>query len=771
MSCAQGVINLEVSPRRLAECGFRTLPHPYQLQGIQWLLAQEGKTLEERCSPTQSIILGDEMGLGKTPQILALCILSMHIDYAVQTQLGSIPNHCAWTHPILIVVPKPLMLQWKEEILKHTSIPEDEIYIYHGSERTVSQMPHNLSTVMARSQWMAQYLTKGFRFVITSYQTVVGDYLHHDPDLSDFLSLKSGRSRGSKTRKTRVSSSPNNDDADGPSSVDDENSYYHLDNSEGHPPSNEDWDANFLSKRGPLFHIRFNRIILDEAQLIRNINSKMSRAAIALRAQRRCVLSGTIFNNSSKDLCTEAIFLRQLPYNMQSWWTTTRPGFHQEIEKWRTQHLLRRTKSVLDGILPCKTIKWSNCKMSKYQQTTYDDLVRKSAVEFRNMRNATGKMRSVLCQHLLQWMHKLRQCCNDPMLLLGREATRPFSRLSHSPLSKTQTVCGLCKVETKQFDRLPCGHGICDDCTTAITSDATARATSTTNDESPINIDIECDLCSMPHCPKTKAILHHLGVFLEEDPTNQAVVISQWSTYIDLVEGALRDAGITHLRYDGDIVSHVERNDVVHRFQGVGAYVQKTRPRVLLLSLKAGGLGLNLTAGSLVILADMWFNPFIEDQAVDRCHRIGQEKPVTVQRLRVIPHRESTTQRTIEHYMTVLQNKKRRTGSYYLDTDLSEMTEEDTIPGEELQGIFADLIQTRNGDGDDDDGKGDEDDDGKGDPGDTEQPLQTDALITREVLEASTNESGDSNDSDGTILPQRKRKRRRIIEEDDDDEE
>ncbi|MFZ8406808.1 C-terminal helicase domain-containing protein, partial [Staphylococcus aureus] len=65
----------------------------------------------------------------------------------------------------------------------------------------------------------------------------------------------------------------------------------------------------------------------------------------------------------------------------------------------------------------------------------------------------------------------------------------------------------------------------------------------------------------------------------------------------------------------------------------VGDFQSETGPSVLLLSLKAGGTGLNLTAADHVFLMDPWWNPAAEDQAADRAHRIGQDKPVMVYRL------------------------------------------------------------------------------------------------------------------------------------------
>ena len=104
----------------------------------------------------------------------------------------------------------------------------------------------------------------------------------------------------------------------------------------------------------------------------------------------------------------------------------------------------------------------------------------------------------------------------------------------------------------------------------------------------------------------------------------------------------MASAGLAHLRLDG---STRDRGAVVDAFQREGG------PPVLLLSLKAGGTGLNLTAADHVFLLDPWWNPAAEDQAADRAHRIGQDKPVMVYRL--------VAKDTVEERILALQEKKR----------------------------------------------------------------------------------------------------------------
>jgi superfamily II DNA or RNA helicase len=123
---------------------------------------------------------------------------------------------------------------------------------------------------------------------------------------------------------------------------------------------------------------------------------------------------------------------------------------------------------------------------------------------------------------------------------------------------------------------------------------------------------------------------------------HKALVFSQWTSLLDLIEPHLRAAAIGFTRLDG---STVDRAGVVGQFQDVNG------PPVLLISLKAGGTGLNLTAADHVFLMDPWWNPAVEDQAADRAHRIGQDRPVMVYRL--------VAEDTVEERILVLQEAKR----------------------------------------------------------------------------------------------------------------
>jgi superfamily II DNA or RNA helicase len=139
---------------------------------------------------------------------------------------------------------------------------------------------------------------------------------------------------------------------------------------------------------------------------------------------------------------------------------------------------------------------------------------------------------------------------------------------------------------------------------------------------------------------KVESLLEALETAVAED--HKALVFSQWTSLLDLIEPALARAELPFVRLDG---STRDRGEVVARFQAADG------PPVMLVSLKAGGSGLNLTAADHVFLCDPWWNPAVEAQAADRTHRIGQTRPVFVYRL--------VAADTVEERILALQDSKR----------------------------------------------------------------------------------------------------------------
>ena len=161
---------------------------------------------------------------------------------------------------------------------------------------------------------------------------------------------------------------------------------------------------------------------------------------------------------------------------------------------------------------------------------------------------------------------------------------------------------------------------------------------------------------------KIARLLTHLKAHRRSDPTLKSVVFSQFTSFLDLIEPALERDRIPYLRLDGSMAQK-QRAAVLADFNegcnaggatGVGAESTMQAGRsglVMLLSLRAGGVGLNLTAASNVYMMDPWWSFAVEAQAIDRVHRMGQEREVRVRRLVV--------QGSIEEKMLRIQERKK----------------------------------------------------------------------------------------------------------------
>ena len=141
------------------------------------------------------------------------------------------------------------------------------------------------------------------------------------------------------------------------------------------------------------------------------------------------------------------------------------------------------------------------------------------------------------------------------------------------------------------------------------------------------------------------AKLAALDALLEELKLNnhKALIFSQFVGHLQLIKQHLEDKGFEYQYLDGS-TPQKQRQASVNAFQ-------RGQGDIFLISLKAGGSGLNLTAADYVIHMDPWWNPAVEEQASDRAHRIGQLRPVTIYRL--------ITQNTIEEKIVALHKQKR----------------------------------------------------------------------------------------------------------------
>ncbi|EKS73417.1 SNF2-like protein [Burkholderia sp. SJ98] len=188
-----------------------------------------------------------------------------------------------------------------------------------------------------------------------------------------------------------------------------------------------------------------------------------------------------------------------------------------------------------------------------------------------------------------------------------------------------------------------------------------------------------CDpsLVKLPGAPKTAGsaklalLLEMLPALIEEG--RRVLVFSQFTGMLAIIAAALDEAGLAYVTLTGDTA---DRKTPVQRFQ-------KGEAPVFLISLKAGGVGLNLTAADTVIHYDPWWNPAAENQATDRAHRIGQEKPVFVYKL--------VAAGSIEEKILEMQGRKAALAAGILSEDARAV---EKFSAEDIEALFAPIADS-----------------------------------------------------------------------------
>jgi hypothetical protein len=313
--------------------------------------------------------------------------------------------------------------------------------------------------------------------------------------------------------------------------------------------------------------IEWATVALDEAHVIKNYNTKTSKAAMSLRAEFRIILTGTPLQNHLGEMWNLFQFINPgllgtLQYFSDHFIKSTDDTARSRLKKLITPFILRRTKTAVLDELPPKTEIIRKIELSVEEAAFYEALRRRAIENIEKDDSAQGT------RHLkaLAEITRLRQACCSPRL-----------------------------VEPK------------------IDVGSTKLATF---------MEIAAELKENGH---------------------RALVFSQFVTHLAIVREELDQQGFSYQYLDGSTPT-AKREEAVKNFQ-------EGKGDLFLISLKAGGLGLNLTAADFVIHLDPWWNPAIEDQASDRAHRIGQSRPVTVYRL--------VARHTIEEKIIQLHNTKR----------------------------------------------------------------------------------------------------------------
>jgi SNF2 family DNA or RNA helicase len=181
---------------------------------------------------------------------------------------------------------------------------------------------------------------------------------------------------------------------------------------------------------------------------------------------------------------------------------------------------------------------------------------------------------------------------------------------------------------------------------------------------------------------KMRVLIEMLTKLHTEDNTNKCVIFSQWTVYLDLIGTELTNQGFKFVRLDGTMTMQ-KRQKSIDLFSNKNDSNPDNETFIFLVSLKAGGVGINLTAANHVFMMDVWWNPAVEDQAFDRLHRIGQKRTVYIHRLII--------KDSIEQKILAMQEEKRNVATNALDnkTGTQIQSRSNNINVDDLYNLFA----------------------------------------------------------------------------------
>ncbi|XP_037356995.1 transcription termination factor 2 isoform X2 [Talpa occidentalis] len=589
--------SLESCPDETAEAedpaGLKVPLLLHQKQALAWLLWRESQ------KPPGGI-LADDMGLGKTLTMIALILTQKN-----QQKMKEDDKNLPLRHPkdgppqdsseftsrgTLLICPASLLHHWKNEVAKCVKNNRLSVYLYHGKNRDL------------RAEVLSTY-----DIVITSYKLVA-------------LEVHTKKQKG-ETPDAKPS-------VKGPST--------------------------------PLLRILWARIILDEAHNIKNHEVQTSIAVCQLQACARWAVTGTPIQNNLLDMYSLLKFLRCSPFDKLSLWksqvdNSTKKG-GERLSVLTRSLLLRRTKEQTDAagkplvVLPQRVFQFHCLELSVAEKEVYsvlfatsrsivqsylrrhegednqseessDDPFSRVAQEFGYSGPACPTAtvsQSVSKRNVLSQLLRLRQCCCHLSLL--KTALDPSELKSEGlDLSLEEQLSALTLSEFH---------------------DAELSSTVALNGKH-FQVELFEDT---RESTKILCLLEKLEAIRREPGSQKSVIVSQWTSMLKVVARHLRRHGLTYDTIDGSVNSK-QRMDLVEAFN------TSRSPQVMLISLTAGGVGLNLTGGNHLFLMDMHWNPSLEDQACDRIYRLGQKKDVFIHRF--------VCKGTVEEKILELQEKKK----------------------------------------------------------------------------------------------------------------
>lgn len=463
-------------------------------------------------------------------------------------------------------------------------------------------------------------------------------------------------------------------------------------------------ENSFRNKKSILDQIDFYRIVLDEAHLIKDSRSSTSRAISRLGCAKRWGMTGTPVQNRLDDLYSLVKFLRIDPHSYYfckkceckslywlnyhlkskedrrsfctcghfgashfSWWnrkitnqiqnfgyTTRGKEVFDDLKKITSHIILRRTKENTNLGLPLKTVTVLQNHFSEEEKDFYTSLY--SNVQGKFMAYATKGEVLNNYAHIFELLQKMRLATNHPYLVNKQEGP---------------PMCGFCNEEADDPIVSKCKHIFCRE---------EARVFLATDPNCPVcKVRITIDLNqtndfsyranwidSWRSSTKIECLVERLSQRTKTELV-KSIVFSQFVNFLEMLRWRLERAGFRAVCIYGSM-------PMAQRRAAIEAFNTNKNITVFLISLKAGGVALNLTEATQVFIMDLWWNPAVEEQAMDRIHRIGQHRPIKVFKIII--------EDSIESKVLALQKKKKALFDSAVENDinaLKRLTEDDLM--------------------------------------------------------------------------------------------
>ncbi|KAK8525984.1 hypothetical protein V6N13_017058 [Hibiscus sabdariffa] len=462
--------------------------------------------------------------------------------------------------------------------------------------------------------------------------------------------------------------------------------------------------------KSPLHSVKWERIILDEAHFVKDRRSNTAKAVLSLESLYKWALSGTPLQNRVGELYSLIRFLQIVPYSYYlckdcdcrildyssstecsncphssvrhfCWWnkyvaTPIQNHGNDEVgnramillkQKILKNVVLRRTKKgrAADLALPPRIISLRRDTMDIKEMDYYESLYSESQAQFNTYVQAGTVTNNYA--HIFDLLTRLRQAVDHPYLVVySSTAAQRAGSITNSDRNNDEQVCGVCNEPAEDPVVTACahvfckacliefsaslGHVSCPSCSRLLTVDLTTNVDAggqsgrtTLKGFKSSSILNRIQLNDFQTSTKIEALREEIRFMIERDGSAKGIVFSQFTNFLDLIRYSLHKSGINCVQLVGSM-------SLAARDAAIKSFTEDPDCKIFLVSLKAGGVALNLTVASHVFLMDPWWNPAVERQAQDRIHRIGQCKPIRIVRFVI--------ENTIEERILKLQEKK-----------------------------------------------------------------------------------------------------------------